>query len=170
MKFFESFDNVYNKEMFIQMLKYIGHLITLEICDDIAARLDAYLLKHIPDCFVTQEMCNKAVEKDHWMLIYVPDHLKTQEMCNEAAKKCPGVLILVPDWFVTQDMVQTWQGHFTWCTTYIVIKWYDRYKNRQKLKKNIQKELLLIAWHPDRYWHWFVPEDEKKELGVWFTK
>ena len=31
--------------------------------------------------------------------------------------------------------------------------------------KNVRlnEELLLIAWHPSRYWDWCVPEDDKKE-------
>ena len=31
--------------------------------------------------------------------------------------------------------------------------------------KNVRlnEELLPIAWHPSRYWDWYVPEDYKKE-------
>ena len=29
---------------------------------------------------------------------------------------------------------------------------------------------MPITWHPNRYWDWCIPEDEKKELEAWFTK
>ena len=25
---------------------------------------------------------------------------------------------------------------------------------------------MPVAWHPDRWWNWCVPEDEKKELEL----
>ena len=27
----------------------------------------------------------------------------------------------------------------------------------------VKEDLLPIAWHPSRWWHWCVPNDEKKE-------
>ena len=60
---------------------------------------------HVPDYFVTQEMCNEAVEKSPWALRFVPDHFVTQKMCNRAVQKVPEVLEYVPNWFVTlQEM------------------------------------------------------------------
>ena len=37
-------------------------------------------------------------------------------------------------------------------------------KNPMHLKK-ISKELMPIAWHPERWWNFCLPEDEKKEIG-----
>ena len=34
----------------------------------------------------------------------------------------------------------------------------------------LRDELMPVAWHPDRYWDWCVPEDEKRELEAWFVK
>ena len=41
-------------------------------------------------------------------------------------------------------------------------KWYDDYKKRKAQKAQIKKELMLIAWHPDRVVDWCMSEDEKR--------
>ena len=43
------------------------------------------------------------------------------------------------------------------------------YKQRKAQKAQIKEELMPVAWHPDRWWNWCVPEDEKKELQNIFT-
>ena len=42
-------------------------------------------------------------------------------------------------------------------------KWFDGYKKRKVQEASIKEELLLIAWHPSRWWDWCIPEDEKTE-------
>ena len=49
-----------------------------------------------------------------------------------------------------------------------VIEWYDGYKKRKAQKAQIKKDLIPIAWHPSRWWDWFVPKDEKKETENFF--
>ena len=44
----------------------------------------------------------------------------------------------------------------------LFIKWYDGYKKRKAQKISIKEVLMSIAWHPSRYWHWCMSEDEKK--------
>ena len=90
-------------------------------------------------------MCNDAVDAKPWLLLYVPDYFITQEMRTKAVKEIP--------WLLTD-----------------VDTWYEGYIKRKAMKKNIKEELMPIAWHPDRYWDWCVPEDEKKKLGGWFDK
>ena len=34
----------------------------------------------------------------------------------------------------------------------------------------ISKELILIACHPSRWWDWWLPEDEKKEIETIFIE
>ena len=34
--------------------------------------------------------------------------------------------------------------------------------NVKHLKKDINKDLMPVAWHPTRWWDWFLAEDEKK--------
>ena len=45
-----------------------------------------------------------------------------------------------------------------------------RYHHKKRFLKGIADELMPIAWHPDRYWDWCVPEDKKSELEAWFVK
>ena len=47
-------------------------------------------------------------------------------------------------------------------TKIIFFEMYDGYKKRKAQKALIKGELLLISWHPSRYWDWCVSEDEKK--------
>ena len=32
-------------------------------------------------------------------------------------------------------------------------------KNAKHLKKDISKELMLVAWHPNKWWDWCISED-----------
>ena len=58
----------------------------------------------IPDHFMTQEMCERAVEVDPWFLEYVPDHLKAAEMCDKAVEEDPYTLRFVLDPLKTQEV------------------------------------------------------------------
>ena len=33
----------------------------------------------------------------------------------------------------------------------------------QSIKKELKKELMLVPWHPRRWWKWCIPEDEKRK-------
>ena len=82
------------------------------------------MLELVPDQFVTQKMCNEAVEKSPWMLEHVPDQFVTQKMCNEAVEKIPCAL-----------------------------RWYKGYEQCKAQKAKIKEELIPVAWHPDRWWN-----------------
>ena len=82
-------------------------------------------------------MCNEAVQSDPWTFKYVPDQFVTQEMCNEAVEKSPEVL-----------------------------RWYKKYEQRKAQKAKIKEELMPVAWHPDRWWNWCVPEQKKKTINL----
>ena len=47
--------------------------------------------------------------------------------------------------------------------------WRDAYIKRKAQKAKIKEELMSVAWHPDRWWDWRVPEDEKQELEIYFV-
>ena len=47
--------------------------------------------------------------------------------------------------------------------------WYKGYEQRKAQKAKIKEELMPVAWHPDRWWNWCVPEHEKKELEIYFA-
>ena len=114
--------------------------------------------------FLTQEMCNEAVQSDPEMLKHVPDQFLTQEMCNEAVQSDPWMLEYVPDWFVT--LQEMWYEDFD---DDIVITLPEAYIKRKIQKAKIKEELMPVAWHPDRWWNWCVTEDEKKELEIYFA-
>ena len=42
-------------------------------------------------------------------------------------------------------------------------EWYDVYKKGKVQKASIKEELLPIAWHPSRYWDWYMTEEGKKD-------
>ena len=109
-------------------------------------------------------MC-KGVRFRSWLIGHVLDHFKTQEMCDKAIKDDPSSLRFVPDWFVSQEQLKLWHDSDDWLIRWWynnrLIKRYDGYKKR--LKAKIKEELLLIAWHPSRWWDWCMSEDEKQE-------
>ena len=91
-----------------------------------------WVLELVPDQYKTQEMCNEAVQSDPWTLKHVPDQFVTRKMCDETVKKSSCAL------------------------------WYKGYQQRKAQKAKIKEELMPVAWHPDRWWNWCVPEHEKK--------
>ena len=135
---------------------------TQEMCNK-AVQSDPKVLSYVPDQYKTQEMCNEAVQSDRKVLSYVPDQYKTQEMCNEAVEKSPEFLMFVLDWFVTLQEIcnEDFDDAF--------ITWRDAYIKRKTQKAKIKEELMSVAWHPDRWWNWCVPEHEKKELEIYFA-
>ena len=37
------------------------------------------------------------------------------------------------------------------------------------LKKELNEELIPIAWHPKRWWNFCMPEDEKNRIEIELT-
>ena len=49
--------------------------------------------------------------------------------------------------------------------TYItLLAWHIKFEKRKALKKDINEELMLVAWHPKRWWNFCMTEDEKKGI------
>ena len=128
-------------------------------------RIEPYSLAFVPDCFKTQEMCDKVLEIDPFNLWYVPDNLKTQGMCIRAVEICRGLLQFVPDWFVTHQQVEVWCGQSEYddddYDTFS--EWYNGYKKRKAQKAKTKEEFFPIAWHPDRVMVWCMSEDKKRQ-------
>ena len=40
-----------------------------------------------------------------------------------------------------------------------------QYHHKRQYYGDLCDELMPVAWHPDRWWDWCVPEDEKKETS-----
>ena len=99
------------------------------MCDK-AVDTDPCALKCLPECFMTQEMCDKAVNRCFLYLFLilidiklkkcltevflkilfslrsVPDQYKTQKMCDKGVDDSIGTLKLIPDWFVRSKMIK----------------------------------------------------------------
>ena len=78
-------------------------------------RIEPYSLAFAPDCFKTQEMCDKAIEIDPFILRHAPVNLKTQGMYIRPAQGSLGLLEYVPDWFVTQQQIKIWRDDDEYC-------------------------------------------------------
>ena len=45
-----------------------------------------------------------------------------------------------------------------------LLPWYNKFKQRKAFIKEINKELMLVAWHPTRLWYCYMTEDKKKAI------
>ena len=86
-----------------------------------------------------------------------------QKMCNDVEQRASYSLRFVPDWFVTQEQLEIWNDGDDYCIGDEIIEWYKRYKKLRAQKAKIKEELLLIAWHPSRWWELCMSEDEKSD-------
>ena len=89
-------------------------------------------------------------------------------MCIEAVYKDAYSLQYVSDFWVTQNLIQACQDGISSHDSDEVIEWYKGYKQRKTQKEQIKEELMPVAWHPNRYWDWCMPKDEKQDIsGLW---
>ena len=51
-----------------------------------------------------------------------------------------------------------------------LLTWHIRFKKRKALKKALNEELMIIAWHPRTWWNFCMLEDEKKDIEPIFTE
>ena len=47
---------------------------------------------------------------------------------------------------------------------------HTKFKKSKALKKELNVELMPVAWNPNRWWDWYVSEDEKKEITPMFIE
>ena len=88
-----------------------------------------------------------------------------QKMCNDVEQRDSYSLRFVPDWFVTQEQLEIWHDGDDYCTGDEIIEWYKRHKKLRTQKAKIKEKLLLIAWHPSRWWELCMSEEEKSDSG-----
>ena len=128
-----------------------------------AVEEEPYTLECVSDQYITQEICNKALRRKPYVLDYDSGDLKTQELCDYTVQGDPSPLVCFADWLVTQQQLKIWDDCDDYCNDNGVIEWCEGYEKRKAQKAKIKKVLMRIAWHPSRWWDWYVPEDEKKE-------
>ena len=120
---------------------------------------EAFSIWNISDHLNTKKMCDGVVDIKPWLLKYVSGHLKTRRMCDKPVREDTFSLQYIPDWIaVLQEM---WYEDFDDDDDEL-IEWYEGYKKRKVQKAKIKKELMPIAWHPDRVMDWCISEDEKR--------
>ena len=66
------------------------------------------------------------------------------------------------DMFVTYEQLNLWYDDYYYCNDDRLIRWSDGYKKQRAQKAKIKKELMPIAWHPDRVMGWCISEEEKR--------
>ena len=95
------------KQLIIAFMNLFWNIIKLKKCA-IKLHANSYLstIKFIPKCFMTQEMCNKAVNRCFFEFDSIPDQYKTQEMCDEAVDDSLAILKFISDSFVTSKMIK----------------------------------------------------------------
>ena len=49
-----------------------------------------------------------------------------------------------------------------------LLRWHNKLKKCKTSKKEISKELVLVVWHPTKWWNWSMSKDEKKEIEIFF--
>ena len=86
----------------------------------------------------------------------IPDCFKTQEMCDKAVKNDPSFLEFVTDWLVRRECMWMWYEVYYYDDADHwdnendedkFFEWYDGYKKKAQ-KASIKEELLPIACHP----------------------
>ena len=45
-----------------------------------------------------------------------------------------------------------------------LLAWHIKFEKRKEPKKKTSEELMPVVWHPNRWWNFCAPEDEKKEI------
>ena len=117
--------------------------------------------------FLTQNMCNEAVEKSPWMLERAPDQYKTQEMCNRAVEKSPRTLKFFPDYFVTQEMCHRTVEKDAWVLEHVP----DQYKTQEMYNEAVQSDPEVLEYVPDQFVTlqemWYDEFDDDDVLITW---
>ena len=76
-------------------------LMTQEMCDKAVNRCFLYLI-----WYKSHEMCDRGVSEDYFSIVYCPDKYKAGRMCDEAVDGSLAAPKLIPDWFVTGKMIK----------------------------------------------------------------
>ena len=105
-------------------------------------------LKLVPYWFVTSEIIKKL-----FIALYAADNiLYFNEDSSDAIFNCNGMGILNID---LNDININNNFDEDDPDTIILIRllaWHIKFEKRKELKKELNKELMPVAWHPNRWW------------------
>ena len=164
---------------------------TQEMCDRVVSE-DPFLIVYCPDKYKTQEICDEAVDDYLAALKLIPDWFVTNKMIKElytALYSDENILYFKKDsgnavFYYNEigifnidlnniNLDNNFDGDDP--DTIILIRllaWHShsKFEKRKVLKREINEELMPIAWHPKRWWNFCISEDEKKEIEPIFTE
>ena len=78
---------------------------TQEICDKAVNRCFLPFI-HIHDWYKTEEKCHSNISEDPFSIMSCPYKYKTQRMCDDVVDDCLAAWKFVSDWFVTSKMLE----------------------------------------------------------------
>ena len=83
-------------------------LFALSICTFVCGSYIFFVFYSIPDQYQykTQEICDIVVPLYSSLIIYFPDQYISQSMCDEAVDDSLAALELIPDWFVKSKIIK----------------------------------------------------------------
>ena len=141
-----------------------------------------------------------------FLIVHCPDKYITQRMCDEAVDYSLAALKLIPDWFVTSKMIRKLYtachtdnglifldedfGDLTFCSNEIglinvnlnninldnnfekndhiiipirLLHWHNKFKKHEVFESKISKELMPIVWHPKILWNFYMQKIREKK-------
>ena len=159
------------------------------MCDTVVSN-DPPLIVYCPDKYITHKMCDQDVDYSLPVLKLIPYWLVTSKMIKkrftalcandnicyfdqdsgDVVFNCieMGILnidlnnISLNDKFDEDDP-----------DTIILMRlfaWQIKFIKCKKLKKELNEELMPVAWDPDKWWDWCISEDEEKEINPMFIE
>ena len=152
---------------------------------------DSFQLIYIPDQYKTQQMCDKAVDDFLPTLNFVPDWFVTSRMIKKLLllsmqikvyytlmKILVMLYLIIMKWvFLIQILIILNLTIIILMKMSLVLLFMSEFwrailnlKKRKALKKELNEELMPVAWHPNRQWDWCMPEDQKKEIDPMFIE
>ena len=168
------------------MFNYVSDRQKIQTMCDKAVSQYACMLTHCLDRYKTQKKCNEAVDDSLSALKSFLDWLVT----SKTIKELHSVLFTADDIFffdkvsgnatfsrdeisilgvylnnIKIDVINFDKDDRETIVYFWVVTWHNRLKQHNAFKKHISKELIIVAWHPKRWWDWSMPEDEIKKLN-----
>ena len=162
---------------------------TQEICN-LAVSLYFPFIVYCPYKYITEEMCDEAVDNSLVALKLIPDWFVASKMIKKLFTALYAEENIL---YVNKDSGDAVFNCNETCILNIDLNnisldnnfdeddpdkiifvrrlcWRIKFEKRKELKKKIDKELMPVAWHPNRWWNFRVSEDEKKEIEPIFTE
>ena len=168
---------------FLALIYFLDWCKTQEMCGRIVSD-GLFSIRYFPDQFKTEQMCNEALDDCLAALKFVPDWLlkvkwlKTyycfyadenilyfNEDSGNVIFSCNGMGIL----YIRLNNINVDDINYDAYDpdTNILVRllaWHIKFENCKALKKELNEELMEIAWHPKRCWNFCMSQDEKKNI------